>query len=173
MLYPDFHNSYLMCCFWPRTPSGHHITLSCLLRQLLALSVSLTFLGSDDVDNFKKSTSPFCTMLFYWNFCDVFCTTRLGLQVFRRKTAETESHIHDIMSRHTPSTRLTTVDTNFNHQLEQSAFFPEKLLFFCFPYSTLWEEVTVPNTHLRNGELCARSSSVLVSLGYVTKYYKW
>lgn len=73
MVYSDFLSFNLMSFFCfrisPRVP--HYTELSCLLRQLLAVTISQAFLGCRDLQVLRG-------MPLYWNVSDGFLMVRLG-----------------------------------------------------------------------------------------------
>ena len=57
----------------------HYILLSGLIRLLLAVAASNTFLVFDDLESLRSSGHALCRMSLYWILSDVFLMIRLEL----------------------------------------------------------------------------------------------
>lgn len=91
--------------FCPKIPSEklHYLYLSCILRLLLALTISQTWLVFDDLDGFKECYigQVFYRVPFVWYFTDDYYPGFWGLW---RKPAEVKYHFYNIRSRVHPVT---------------------------------------------------------------------
>ena len=65
-----------------------YILLSGLIRLLLAVAASNTFLVFDDLESLRSSGHALCRTSLYWILSDVFLMIRLGLWVLVRKIAK-------------------------------------------------------------------------------------
>lgn len=99
MLLSHFLSSYLTSLNCSRIPpriSTLHLLL-CLLKLLLAETVSQNFLDVDDLDNFEEYLSGFCRMFLHWDL--FFSWLHWGLCVLRGKTTDVKCHSYHIISK--------------------------------------------------------------------------
>jgi len=131
--------------------------LCCILSLCL---LRLTFLSCDNFSNCILYDVP-------WLGSDVLLIIRLGLQIWGggEKTTVENSNFHHIIS--------SLYSMNIVHHLHHSCFWPwwsgwgkvcqaslMKLLFFPFPYCTLWKKITIYSPQLRSQELSFTSLRV-------------
>lgn len=91
--FSDFLNFYLMFFFCSEIPSRiHYILSSCLLRILLAVTVSCAFLVLMIFRVLENIGLLFYKVSLCWDLSDVFL-------LIRRKTTEVKYHFHHFVSR--------------------------------------------------------------------------
>lgn len=102
ILHSDSLSFYLICISCSRIPFKllHYISLSYLLRLLLAVTVSQTFLVFDDHDRFEECLSSyFVKCLSTGIFLLSFSMIRQVLLVFGSKTTKVKCHLYHMIAK--------------------------------------------------------------------------